>query len=161
MNKVITVGIADMKYTRNEGILITYALGSCVGVCLYDPVVKVAAMIHVMLPMKLEGSKDSNIYKFANTGILETLKKMQVFGAVKSRITAKIAGGAKMFDVPDGLSFGNIGLRNVESVKQVLKSQNISIIGENVGGNYARTLLFDSSNGLGVLRTYGKKEITF
>jgi chemotaxis protein CheD len=69
MSKVITVGIADMKLTRSEGVLITYALGSCVGVCLYDPVVKIAAMVHVMLPSKLEGSTDSNVYKFADTGI--------------------------------------------------------------------------------------------
>ncbi len=161
MSKVITVGIADMKYTRNEGVLITYALGSCVGVCLYDPVVKVAAMVHVMLPIKLDGSNDSNVYKFANTGILATVKKMEAFGAVKKRITAKIAGGAKMFDIPSEGTFGNIGLRNIESVKQVLKSEKIPIVGEDVGGNYARTLLFDSSNGVGILRTYGKKEISF
>mgnify|MGYP000941360749 CR=1 FL=1 len=161
MNKIITIGIADMKYTRNEGVLITYALGSCVGVCLYDPVVKVAAMIHVMLPVMLEGSRDSNLYKFADTGITATIKKMEAFGAVRSRITAKIAGGAKMFDIPNGSGLGNIGLRNVESVKKVLKSEGIPIIGEDVGENYARTLIFDSSNGMGIIRTYGKKEITF
>lgn len=161
MSKIITVGIADMKYTRNEGILITYALGSCVGICLYDPVVKVAAMVHIMLPAMLEGSNDKNLYKFADTGIRATVKKMEAFGAIKSRITAKIAGGAKMFDVPSGSGLGNIGLRNIESVREVLKLERIPIISEDVGENYARTLIFDSSNGMGVIRTYGKKEITF
>jgi len=161
MSKVITVGIADMKYTRNEGILITYALGSCVGVCLYDPIVKVAAMIHVMLPIKLDGFNDSNLYKFADPGIRVTIKKMEAFGALRQRITAKIAGGARMFEISNGSGIGNIGLRNIESVRQVLKSEGIPIISEDVGGNYARTLLFDSSNGVGVLRTYGKKEVTF
>ncbi len=160
-SKLITVGIADMKFTRREGVLITYALGSCVGVCLYDPVVKVAAMVHVMLPSRLEGSSDTNMYKFADTGIRETVRKMEVFGAVKGRINAKIAGGAKMFDIPNGGSLGNIGLRNVESVKDVLKIERIPIIGEDVGGNYARTLLFDSSNGQGLIRLFGKQEIIF
>ncbi|MPM88563.1 Chemoreceptor glutamine deamidase CheD [bioreactor metagenome] len=161
MSKVITVGIADMKFTRLEGILITYALGSCVGVCLYDPVVKVASMVHVMLPARLEGSNDSNIYKFADTGIIATIKKMETFGAIRSRITAKIAGGAKMFDIPNGSALGNIGMRNVDSVRQVLRSEGIPIINEDVGANYARTLLFDSSNGMCIIRTYGKKEFTF
>ncbi|MCI1959313.1 MAG: chemotaxis protein CheD [Clostridia bacterium] len=161
MSKMITVGIADMKFTRNEGVLITYALGSCVGVCLYDPIIKLAAMVHVMLPSRLEGSSDKNIYKYANTGIPSTLKKMEVFGAVRNRVTAKIAGGAKMFEILGNNSLGNIGMRNVESVKQVLKSEGIRIIKEDVGGNYARTLLFDSSNGNGIIRLCGRKEIPF
>lgn len=157
----MTVGIADMKFTRNEGVLITYALGSCVGICLYDPVVKVASMIHILLPTKLDGSKDINIYKFADTGITATIKKMEVFGALRPRITAKIAGGAKMFDIPNSSSIGNIGMRNVDSVRTVLKSEGIPIIFEDVGGNTARTLLFDSSTGIGIIRIYGKKEIVF
>jgi chemotaxis protein CheD len=86
---------------------------------------------------------------------------MVIFGAVKSRITAKIAGGAKMFEILGNNSLGNIGLRNAESVKQVLKSEGIPIINEDVGGNYARTLLFDCSNGNGVIRPCGKKEVPF
>ena len=66
-----------------------------------------------------------------------------------------------MFDVPSGSGLGNIGLRNIESVREVLKLERIPIISEDVGENYARTLIFDSSNGMGVIRTYGKKEITF
>ncbi len=161
MAKEITVGIADMKFTRMEGRLITYALGSCVGVCLYDPVARVGAMVHVMLPQKLENSADSNVYKFADTGIRATIKKMEVFGAVKRRLTAKIAGGAKMFDIPGGGSLGNIGQRNIESVRQTLREEGIPIIAEEVGANYARTLVFDCSNGQGNIRSFGRKEIIF
>ncbi len=161
MAKEITVGIADMKFTRMEGRLITYALGSCVGVCLYDPVARVGAMVHVMLPQKLEISADPNVFKFADTGIRATIKKMEVFGAVKRRITAKIAGGAKMFDIPGGGSLGNIGQRNIESVRQTLREEGIPIIAEEVGANYARTLVFDCSNGLGNIRSFGRKEIIF
>ncbi|MFV0314190.1 MAG: chemotaxis protein CheD, partial [Anaerotignum sp.] len=120
MSKEIVVGIADMKVTRAEGKIITYALGSCIGICLYDPVSKVGAMVHIMLPSKPDNASDANAYKYADVGIQATIKKMEIFGALKRRIVAKIAGGAKMFDVPDGASFGNIGLRNIESVQQTL-----------------------------------------
>lgn len=161
MNKEITVGIADMKFTRMEGRLITYALGSCVGVCLYDPIARVGAMVHIMLPQKLENSVDGNVYKFADSGIRATIKKMEVFGAIKRRLTAKIAGGAKMFDIPGGGSLGNIGQRNIESVRQTLREEGIPILSEEVGGNFARTLVFDCSNGQGNIRSFGRKEIIF
>ncbi|MDD3394850.1 MAG: chemotaxis protein CheD [Clostridia bacterium] len=161
MDKEIAVGIADMKFTRMEGRLITYALGSCIGVCLYDPIAKVGAMVHIMLPQKLENSADLNVYKFADSGIRATIRKMEVFGAVKRRLTAKIAGGAKMFDIPGGGTLGNIGQRNIESVRQTLKEEGIPLLSEEVGGNYARTLIFDCSNGQANIRSFGRKEVFF
>lgn len=161
MSKEIVVGIADMKVTRAEGKIITYALGSCIGICLYDPVSKVGAMVHIMLPNKPDNASDANAYKYADVGIQVTIKKMEIFGALKRRIVAKIAGGAKMFDVPDGASFGNIGLRNIESVQQTLKKEGIPIISQDVGANYARTLVFDCGNGQGYIRSFGRKEVIF
>lgn len=161
MAKEITVGIADMKFTRCEGRLITYALGSCVGVCLYDPVAKVGAMVHVMLPKKLENGSDANVYKFADSGIRATIRKIEIFGAVKRRMVAKIAGGAKMFDIPGGGTLGSIGQRNIESVRRTLREEGIPIVSEEVGANYARTLIFDCSNGQGNIRSFGRKEIIF
>lgn len=157
MDKQFVVGIADMKMCRLSGTLITYALGSCIGVCLYDPVIKLAGMVHIMLPYNQEGAK-GNIFKYADTGIVETLRKMEAFGALRTRIVAKIAGGAKMFDIPGGGSLGNIGLRNAESVRIVLKKERIRLLSEDVGSNYARTLLFDASTGEGLIRAYGKGE---
>lgn len=157
MIKQTTVGIADMKITRYEGTLITYALGSCVGICLYDPVPKMGAMIHIMLPEV--GTMDrTNVYKYADLAIPETLRKLQAFGVLKSRLTAKIAGGAKMFELQGG-GIGNIGERNAVQVKQILQAQGIRIIGQDIGKNYARTMLLDVSNGDVFIRTIGKTEI--
>ena len=105
-NKLI-VGIADMKMAQNGEKLITYALGSCIGICLYDPQIKLAAMVHIMLPLNMEAGR-KNAFKYADTGIRETLNQMTARGALKGRITAKIAGGAKMFEVSGG-NLGNIG----------------------------------------------------
>ena len=110
----LKVGIGDMKFSRGEGRIITYALGSCIGITFYDPVTRLGALLHIMLPAQFEG-KDSNPFKFADSGIRETLRKLKIFGMVKSRMVVKIAGGAKMFEISGNSSFGNIGQRNAES----------------------------------------------
>ena len=138
-------------------MLITYALGSCIGICLYDQKIKLAALVHIMLPLNMETGR-KNPLKYADTGIRETLRMMEAKGASRSRITAKIAGGAKMFDVNGG-SMGNIGQRNIESVHMNLKKEGIQLLREDVGGSVARTLLFDPATGLGCVRSYGRKEL--
>ena len=138
----LKVGIGDMKFSRGEGRIITYALGSCIGITFYDPVTRLGALLHIMLPAQFEG-KDSNPFKFADSGIRETLRKLKIFGMVKSRMVVKIAGGAKMFEISGNSSFGNIGQRNAESVKKVMAQEGICIAAEDTGGNYARTMLLD------------------
>ena len=156
----LVVGIADMKMASREGMLITYALGSCIGICLYDPVLRLAALVHVMLPLNMETGRKSPL-KYADSGIRETLKQMEARGAKRSRITAKIAGAARMFDVPGNGSLGNIGQRNIESVHMTLKREGIKLLKEDVGGSVARTLLFDAATGQACVRSYGKPELIF
>ena len=155
----ITIGIADMKMAQGSGMLITYALGSCIGICLYDQRIKLAALVHIMLPLNMEPGR-KNTMKYADTGLRETLKQMEARGASRSRITAKIAGGAKMFEVSGG-SLGNIGQRNIESVHMHLRREGIQLLKENVGGSVARTLLFDPATGLACVRCYGQPEMVF
>mgnify|MGYP005771335595 CR=1 FL=1 len=151
------VGIADMKMLRSDGDLITYALGSCIGICLYDPSIRLAALVHIMLPINMETGR-KNPMKYADTGIRETLKQMESQGARRIRIVAKIAGGAKMFDVPGNGSLGSIGQRNIESVHLNLKREGIRLLKEDVGGTVARTLRFDVATGQGYIHSYGKPE---
>ena len=155
----LIAGIADMKMAQKGERLITYALGSCIGICLYDPQIKLAAMVHIMLPINMEAGR-KNTFKYADTGIRETLNQMVAKGAVKGRITAKIAGGARMFEVSGG-TLGSIGQRNSESVHQVLRRENIRLLWEDVGGKVARTMEFDSATGNGIIRSYGVPEIHF
>ena len=159
MESKITIGIADMKMAQSSGMLITYALGSCIGICLYDQKIKLGALIHIMLPLNMEPGR-KNTMKYADTGIRETLKMMEAKGASRSRITAKIAGGAKMFEVNGG-NLGNIGQRNIESVHTILRMEGIRLLGEHEGGNVARTLLFDLDCGQSCIRSYGRQDIIF
>ncbi len=150
----LTIGIADMKLAKNQGTLVTYALGSCVGICLWDHLIKIGALVHIMLPINMETNRTSP-FKYADTGIRLTLTKMEQMGARRARIVAKIAGGAKMFNVPGNGSLGNIGQRNVESVHQVLRMEGIRILKEDIGGSTARTLFFDVATGEGTVKVYG------
>ena len=151
----LTVGIADMKILQWDGELITYALGSCIGICLYDPSVKLAALIHIMLPINMEAGR-KNTMKYADTGIRETIRQLEGRGARKNRLVAKIAGGAKMFEVSGSTGLGNIGQRNIESVHMNLRREGIRIVSENVGGTVARTLSFFPATGQGQIRAYGQ-----
>ena len=155
MNKDIKVGIRDMKIARREGTLITYALGSCVGITFYDPMIKLGALVHILLPEAGDNAA-GNIFKFADTGIKETLRKLEVFGGVKSRYQCKIAGGAKMFEMSAGI--GNIGERNVKMVEKVLAEEHIRVMAKDVGANYARTMLLDVTTGTVKVRTSGRNE---
>ena len=153
MSQPLIVGISDMKISRAPGIIITYALGSCIGICFYDAPVQIGALLHIMLPEAPQ--KLDNAFKYADSGIVETLKRMESMGANRNRITAKIAGGAQMFHVPGDNILGNIGKRNGDHVKITLLRQRIRMLAADVGGNFARTMEFDVSTGIAKVRTYG------
>ncbi|MCI8861367.1 MAG: chemotaxis protein CheD [Lachnospiraceae bacterium] len=158
MEKQLVVGIGDMKLGRQEGTIITYALGSCIGIALYDPMIKLGALVHIMLPERV--NSDANIFKYADTGVRETLRKLYAYGAVKHRMTAKIAGGAKMFDMKGKSSaMGNIGERNAQMVKRVLMQEGIRIVKEDTGANYARTMSIDLASGMVLVKTFGRPEL--
>ena len=156
----LTVGIADMKLSKSSDLLVTYALGSCIGVCLYDAAIRLGALLHIMLPLNMETGRTSP-FKYADTGIRETLRQMEAQGAARARVTAKIAGGARMFDIGGAGGLGNIGQRNIESVYLTLKREGIRLLAQDVGGTAARTLLFDTATGLGSIHSYGFPEKTF
>ena len=152
----IKVGIGDMKFTRGGGTIITYALGSCIGITFYDPI-KLGGLLHIMLPNRSDPN-DPKIYKYADSGIREMVRKLSAFGMVKSRTVVKIAGGAKMFDIKGNTDFGNIGQRNAAMVKKILMEERMRITSEDTGGAYARTMLLNVDNGDVVIRTVGRPE---
>ncbi len=155
-NNEVKIGIGDMKVLRQEGTLITYALGSCIGITLYDPVIKLGGLLHIMLP-KAGAQAAATPFKFADSGIREMLRKMAAYGGVKSRYVCKIAGGAQMFQMTGPI--GNIGERNIASVRETLAQERIRIQGEDLGKNYARTMLIDVSSGIVKVRTMGRNEV--
>ncbi len=158
---MIKVGMADLKVAEYPNALTTLGLGSCVGICLYDPITKIVGMAHIMLPSSKAIRKNSNIAKFADTAIVELIAQMEKTGARKSRFKAKIAGGAQMFSFSSQNDSMKIGERNAEAVRQILSESGIPIMADDTGGNFGRTIEFYSEGGKLLIKTAGKgvKEI--
>ena len=143
---MVNVGIADLNVVKYPDVLATYALGSCVGICLYDHKAKIAGMAHIMLPSSAESqTENDNMRRYADTGVAELIRKMCSYGAKKRRITAKIAGGAQMFSGDSDVF--SVGERNVAAVKQALQSSKIPIVAEQTGLDFGRTVFFYSEDG--------------
>ena len=156
MSEVIKVGMADLNLCRDPDIITTLGLGSCIGIALYDPSTKIGGLAHIMLPDSTKMRNNSNIAKFADTGIEELLNRMIKAGAVKSRLVAKFAGGAKMFEVSGLSDIGNVGQRNAEASRAKLKQLGIRLIAEDTGLNYGRTVELHCDNGDYYIKSVGK-----
>ena len=155
MSSEVNVGISDMKIVNSPEGLISYALGSCVGICITDKVLKIAGMAHVMLPYNKNEDK-GNTFKYADTAIAEMVRKMEIMGCMRSRMVAKIAGGARMFEIKGNSTIGNIGDRNVQATKETLQQLKVRLIAEDVGLNYGRTIVFDSNTGDLTIKSFAK-----
>lgn len=155
----ITVGIADMRVSNDpDAILVTYSLGSCIGVMIYDPVARVGGMLHYMLP---ESSLDfvkarTKPFMFADTGIPLLFKASYKLGAKKKRMIVKIAGGS---EVMDASGVFNIGKRNYAALRKLFWKNNVLIKSEDIGENVNRTVRLSIANGEIRLRISSKDEM--
>lgn len=160
MSNVITVGMADYKTSKTPDILMTAGLGSCIGICISDPVEKVGGMAHIMLPTS-NGHPGVNPAKYADTAVELMIQDILRLGAKKMRLRAKIAGGAQMFSFPGKTNILKIGDRNAEAVEAELKRLGIPLLVADVGGSFGRTIHFDVGTGDLKIRTinHGEKVI--
>jgi chemotaxis protein CheD len=156
MGELIKVGMADLNICKAPDVITTLGLGSCIGLTLYDPVTKIGGMVHYMLPDSTKVRNNTNIAKFADTGIDELLRQVIAAGANRRRLVAKIAGGARMFEVSGLSSVGNIGQRNAEAAKAKLKELGIRLIAEDTGLNYGRTVELHCDTGDFYIKSVGK-----
>jgi len=150
-NKIIEVGIAEVKFASSPDVLTTRGLGSCVGIVMYDPVKKYGGLAHPMLPDINKTKIRTNPAKFVNSVIeimLDELKKHH-----SSVVEAKIFGGAHMFSAIPADSAFNIGVKNVTMAKEILNRLGVKLVGEDTGENFGRTLSFDLETGKVTVKT--------
>lgn len=154
----IVVGVADMKVSNDpDGILVTYSLGSCIGIAIHDPVARVGGILHFMLPgSELDRDKaEQKPFMFADTGIPRLFKSAYELGAKKNRMRVVVAGGSQVLD-QDG--FFNIGKRNQMAVRKIFHRNNVMIDYSDVGGNSNRTLRLAVKDGQASLKVSGKSD---
>jgi chemotaxis protein CheD len=159
VGKTYTIGIAEQKVARAPDKLVTLGLGSCVGVVLFDPALKLGGMVHIMLPVAPQGGPVSNLSKFANTGIPELLRLMTQSGARCGRLIAKLAGGAHMFNAMYNTDVLNVGERNAQECKKILRANGIVIAAEDTGGTNGRSIEFCCETGVLQVRTVSPRSI--
>ncbi|MDY2729489.1 chemotaxis protein CheD [Clostridium sp. HCP1S3_B4] len=161
MANEVRVGIGDLNVVENPGKIITIGLGSCIGIFLYDRRIKVGGLSHIMLPDSTQFSTVTNPMKFADLAIPMLLKKMQDMGCFKNNIVAKIAGGASMFKFGGSSASSDIGRRNCEMVKHILKDkEGIPILSEETGGNKGRTMIANAEDGTVTIKVIGQEAFT-
>lgn len=150
----IKVNISDCKAVSAPDSLITLGLGSCIGIALYDNVSKVAGLAHIMLPYSKDFKNNTNVMKFADTCIPLLIEKMEAKGAKRRNISARIAGGANMFNMEGE----TIGTKNAIAVEEVLNSLRIPIKNKDCGGSTGRTIRIEAEFGNVYVRKVGSKE---
>ncbi|TFB23189.1 chemotaxis protein CheD [Filobacillus milosensis] len=143
----VKVGIADFNIVHGSQVISTSGLGSCIGLILFDEGRKLAGLVHIMLPdSSLSRTDEFKLGKFADTGIEALIKLLEDNGSLKRRLTAKMAGGAQMFNISSNNEKMKIGHKNAIAVEKILETEGIPLIAKDVGGNKGRSIEFDSES---------------
>lgn len=152
----ILVKVAQTAVGRRGQTLTTLGLGSCVAILLHDAAAEVGGMAHVLLPEPFAGRPNPNPAKFATSAIPWLVEELESTGANPQRLRARLVGGASMFAAlmtPNSL---NMGERNVAASRDVLAQLGIPICGEDVGGDYGRSVRFNAGAGNVIVSTVGR-----
>jgi len=157
MSEMIKVGMADLKLCKAPDAVTTLGLGSCVGIAIRDPITKIGGLAHIMLPDSTQFANNTHIPKFADTGATELVRQIVAAGGNRSRLVAKIAGGAQMFAFQGSRNdLTTVGERNVEAVIKILGELKIPILASDTGLNFGRTVEFYPETGDYVIKAVGK-----
>lgn len=152
------VSLGELRVSRDPRVvLVAYGLGSCVGVCAYDPVSRVAGLLHAMLP-ESNGCPSANPTRFVDTGIPLFLEEMIRQGASRQRLILKIAGGARILESPGSTRIFDVGARNVAMTLEVIKQQGLRLAAADTGGAAGRTVKVFVETGRVVVKTLGQEK---
>jgi chemotaxis protein CheD len=153
--KTLVAGVADMVASNDASAeLVTYSLGSCLGVTIFDPVIKAGGLLHLMLPdASIDPAKAANSpYMFVNTGVPRLFQAVCNFGADRRRLVIKVAGGSQLLDEK---GIFNIGERNIKALSALLARNGYSIQAKDVGGVSSRTIRLDLTTGKLAIKSPG------
>ena len=159
MGQPILVGMAEIKVVRDpDAVFIGLGLGSCIGLCAYDTLTKIAGMAHVVLP-EHHGSDPDLPGKYGNTVVPALMDAMLELGAKIEHIYVAIAGGSSIFNFNGETQRLDIGARNTASVILSLEENSIELAAKHVGGNVGRTVHLFAANGVVRVKTIGQSEM--
>jgi chemotaxis protein CheD len=149
----IVIKVADLRLGRDGDVLVTYGLGSCVAIVLYDPAKKLGGMAHVMLPSKSLARRDDVPGKTAQGAVPALMELLEAAGANSRRVTGRLVGGASLFASLSPPGSIQMGERNVVASREVLNQHGIPLVAEMVGGERGRSVWFRISDGAVIVRS--------
>ena len=153
MSETITIGITEAKVATAPAILVSYGLGSCIAIALYDPETKVGGLAHPLLPEPVAEPAGSTLSaKYTNHAVDLLLAELLENGCALPRVVAKLAGGASMFDSLYQNFRAVVGERNLAAAKEALERHGIPIVAEDTGGDFGRSVEFNTATGKMVIR---------
>jgi chemotaxis protein CheD len=141
-----SVGVGQWAVLNGAGRLVSHGLGSCVAIILYDAKHRVAGMAHVLLPNETYSRDRSRPAKFAQAAVPHLVEEMRRAGATGT-LSARLVGGASMFGALLTTSGINMGARNVAAAREALQRAGISVVAEDVGGEFGRTAWVAADDG--------------
>ncbi len=157
-DQTISVGLGEVKVTTDSSMyLACFGLGSCICLCAHDPVAKVAGMAHIVLPESKSTEKNRTATKFADIAVPVLFEEMIKNGAVKSNLVVKLTGGAQMIQAPGFGSILDMGNKNLEATRAILKNEGVRIAAEEIGGSQGRSVWLSLATGETMVRTAGKE----
>jgi chemotaxis protein CheD len=154
------VGVADMKISTDPAdVVVTHALGSCLGIAVHDPAAQVGGLLHVTMPLsKINPAKARSCpFMFVDTGVPAFFQEIYRAGGLKSRLVVKIAGGANIHRGGGGDRFA-IGKQNYVILKKLFWKNGILVDSEDVGGSKPRTMYLEIGTGRVWLSTAGAEK---
>lgn len=152
MSEKRRIGISEYATGASPDILITYGLGSCLGILLYDGQQRLGGLAHTLLPAPRPGQTETRSAKFVTSAIELMLAELLERGAERPRLAAKIFGGATMFE-GFGSDGDGVGVRNTRAARETLAALGIPLLSEDVGGQHGRTVEFELASGIVQVRS--------
>lgn len=154
----ISVSLGEIRSVhKSSEVLVAFGLGSCVAICLWEPVIELALMAHVVLPAS-GGRNDVNPGKFADLALPRMVDQVRSLGGRSERLVVRIAGGASVLAMPGAPPLLQVGDRNVEAVLAVAERLRLHVSARDVGGVRGRTVRLAGASGDVYVRTLGEAE---
>lgn len=153
MSGRVRVGISEFRVAGAPAVLVAYGLGSCVGVILDDRQRRLGGMAHTLLPSPRSGGEGGRRAKFVDAAVLLLVEELVSRGSAREHLTARIVGGANMFEPLLAPAADGIGARNVRMAREALRDLDIPLLAEDVGGSHGRTVEFDLATGRVLVRS--------
>jgi len=149
----LRVGISDYRVARAPAVLVVYGLGSCLGIILDDRESCLGGMAHTLLPASRSETPEVRLAKYVDAAIYLLVDEMVSLGAAREKLTARLVGGANMFDSFYTPAADGIGTRNLRMARATLQALRIPLLAEDVGGSHGRTVEFDLTTGQVLVRS--------